>query len=67
MKKMERYMPKYMIVRIVNIIAEFKDGDGMLTEPCWVIMEKDLTIEKAFKTKDKFRYPENYIILSYYE
>ena len=57
---------KYMIVRIVNILAEMKDG-SMLTESCYQIVGMDYeTPDSAFRVKEKYREPKHYIIVQYW-
>ena len=58
---------KYMIVRIVNILAELKDN-SCITEPCYQIVEKDYeTLETAYNAKEKYREPQNYIVVQYWQ
>jgi len=58
---------KYMIVRIVNILAESKYDGSMVTEPCYVTMELDHdTLGSAYLTKEGYREPSNYIVVEYW-
>ena len=57
---------RFMIVRIVNIIQENKDG-LMLTEPCYQIIDKDYeTLDSAYRVKQNYEHPFHYIIVSYW-
>lgn len=57
----------YVIVCIRKIHAEFKDGDS-ITESCYNIISKDYqTLEAAYNVKQSYRYPENYIIVKYWQ
>ena len=42
-----------MIVRIVNILAEMKDTNELVTQPCWTIVEKDLEDLSYTELKEK--------------
>ncbi len=56
-----------MIVRIVNILAEMKENDFMITEPCYQIIDKDYeTPDSAYRVKETYREPKNYIIVQYW-
>lgn len=58
---------KYMIVRIINILAEMRDNSSMVTEPCYHIMDTDYdTPDSAYKVKQKYREPHHYIIVKYW-
>lgn len=58
---------KYAIIRIVNIIAELKDDNAQITEPCYIVVEKNIeTLEIATKIRNNYRYSENYIIINYW-
>lgn len=62
------YDPKYMVIRIINILGQFKDDDSFVTEECWTMMEKDFKkLDDAFVVKDNYRCPEHYIVIPYYE
>lgn len=57
---------RFMIVRIVNIIKENKDG-LMITEPCYQIVDKDYeTPDSAYRVKEKCREPQHYIVVQYW-
>jgi hypothetical protein len=59
---------KYMIVRIVNIIAQSKDDNSMITEPCYQIVDKDYeSPDSACRAKQKYREPQNYIVVQYWQ
>jgi hypothetical protein len=59
---------KYMIVRIVNILAELKDDNSMITESCYNVVELGLmTVELAYNLRESYRFPHNYIIVPYYD
>jgi len=59
---------KYMIVRIVNIVAQLKDDNSMVTEPCYQIVDKDYeSPDSAYREKQKYREPQNYIVVQYWQ
>jgi len=59
---------KYMIVRIVNIVAQLKDSNSMITEPCYQIVDKDYeSPDSAYREKQKYREPQNYIVVQYWQ
>lgn len=56
-----------MIVRIENILAEMKQDNSMVTEPCYQIVGKDYeTHDLAYIAKEKYREPSHYIIVKYW-
>ena len=58
---------RYMIVRIVNILAEMKDNNRMLTESCYQIVDKDYeTADSAYREKETYREPQHYIVVKYW-
>ena len=58
---------RYMIVRIVNILAQMKQDNSMITEDCYTIVDKDYEeAEHAYRTKEKYREPNHYIIVEYW-
>jgi hypothetical protein len=58
---------KYMIVRILNILSQMKSDDSLITEPCYVIVDKDYeTPDSAWRVKEKYREPHHYIVVKYY-
>lgn len=58
---------RYMIIRILSIVAELKDNEQLITEPCYQIVDKDYeTPESAYNVKQKHRYPEHYIVVQYW-
>ena len=58
---------RYMLIRILSIVAELKDNDELITEPCYQIVDKDYeTPESAYNAKQKYRYPEHYIVVQYW-
>lgn len=59
---------KYMIVRTLSVVAEFKDEDAPLLENCFQMVEKDFTTpEAAHETKESYRYPQHYIVVPYWD
>lgn len=58
---------KYMIVRVVNILSQDKHNNSMITEDCYKIIDKDYdTAESAYRGKEKYREPQNYIVVQYW-
>lgn len=58
---------RYMIVRRVNILAENKDDDSIIMEPCYQVIDTDYeTPESAYKIKQTYRYPQHYIVVKYW-
>jgi hypothetical protein len=58
---------RYMIVRIINILAEMKDNNSMITEPCYQIVDKDYeTPDSAYRAKEKYRESQHYIVVQYW-
>ena len=58
---------RFMIVRILNILAQDKDDNSTITEPCYVIVDSNYeTLESAHKIKETYRESQNYIIINYY-
>ena len=56
-----------MIVRIINILAEMKHENSMVTEDCYKIVDKDYEeAEHAYRAKQKYREPSHYIIVEYW-
>jgi hypothetical protein len=56
---------KYMIVRIVNILAE--TNNSTLTESCYQVIDKDYeTPDSAYRVKEKYREPQHYIVVQYW-
>ena len=56
-----------MIVRIFNILAEMKDYNSKITEPCYQIVDKDYeTPDSAYRVKQKYREPQHYIVVQYW-
>lgn len=46
---------RYMIVRIINILAQTKDDDSMITEPCYKIVDMGYeTTDSAYRIKEKY-------------
>ena len=59
---------KYMIVRIVNILAQGREDHNMITEDCYKIVEKGYDeIEQAYRrVKEDYRIPSHYVIIEYW-
>lgn len=58
---------RYMIVRIMNIVAEMKSSNEMITEECFTIVDKDYEeAEHAYRVMQKYREPSHYIIVEYW-
>jgi len=56
-----------MIIRIVNIIAEMRDSNEMITEKCYKIETDGYNdVESAIKRKNTYRLPEHYIVVPYW-
>jgi hypothetical protein len=59
---------KYMIVRIANIVVQSINEDSMITEPCYQIVDKDYeSPDSAYREKQKYREPQNYIVVQYWQ
>jgi hypothetical protein len=59
---------RYMIVRIINILAEMKQDDSMVTEDCYKIVDKNYgEPEIAYKViEEEMREPSHYIVVEYW-
>jgi hypothetical protein len=58
---------RYMIVRIINILAEMKHENSMVTEDSYKIVDNDYEeAEHAYRAKQKYREPSHYIIVEYW-
>lgn len=58
---------KYMIVRIISVLAELKEDNTLVTEACYIPVDLNHdTRSSAFTTKEQYRYPKHYIIVKYW-
>jgi hypothetical protein len=59
---------RYMIVRILNIIAEMKESNAMITERCYNIIDTNYgCLDAAYRVKEGYREPSNYIVVEYWK
>jgi hypothetical protein len=58
---------RYMIVRIINILAETKKDNSMVAEDCYKIVDKNYgDPEIAYKVKEGYSEPSHYIVVEYW-
>ena len=59
---------RYMIVRILNIIAEIKEDNTMITERCYNIVDENYgCLNVAYRVKENYREPSHYIVVEYWK